>query len=239
VGYPVGDIRDQLAHLGRSAVAAGLVVGSGGNLSARASGADDIWVTGAGTWLDRLHPSAFRRVRISDGAVLDATDKNGVGEAGTGDGADRAAPSPSSEPSSELGLHLATYRARPDVNVVVHLHPQSVLLLDALDEPVRLITTDHLAYVREVVRAPFAVPGTERVGTLAAAAVSAGANCLVLANHGVSILAGSVELAHKRAFCLEEAARLTYSALVLGRVADLRPCPPDFDPALGKYSLEP
>ncbi|WP_239159968.1 class II aldolase/adducin family protein [Virgisporangium ochraceum] len=227
-----------MAHLGRSAVAAGLVVGSGGNLSARASGADDIWVTGAGTWLDRLHPSAFRRVRISDGAVLDAAESSadsGVDGTETGDGADRAAPSP----SSELGLHLATYRARPDVNVVVHLHPQSVLLLDALDEPIRLITTDHLAYVREVVRAPFAVPGTERVGTLAAAAVSGGANCLVLANHGVSILAGSVELAHKRAFCLEEAARLTYSALVLGRVADLRPCPPDFDPALGKYSLEP
>jgi L-fuculose-phosphate aldolase len=73
----------------------------------------------------------------------------------------------------------------------------------------------------------------------AAAAVRGGANCLVLANHGVSILAGTVELAHKRAFCLEEAARLTYSALVLGRVAELRPCPPDFDPALGKYSLEP
>ena len=234
MGYPVGDIRDQLAFLGRSAVAAGLVVGSGGNLSARAPGADDIWVTGTGTWLDRLHPSAFSRVRISDGAVLDATGGGGDGSV-TGDGADHAAPSP----SSELGLHLATYRARPDVNVVVHLHPQSVLLLDALDEPVRLITTDHLAYVREVVRAPFAVPGTERVGTLAAAAVRGGANCLVLANHGVSILAGSVELAHKRAFCLEEAARLTYSALVLGRAAELRPCPPDFDPALGKYSLEP
>ncbi len=227
MGYPVGDLRDQLAFLGRSAVAAGLVVGSGGNLSARVTGADEIWVTGAGTWLDRLHPSAFARVRISDGAVLDKWDGTA-----NGDGAVRAAPSP----SSEIGLHLATYRARPDVNVVVHLHPQTVLLLDALDEPVRLVTTDHLAYVRQVVRTPFAVPGTERVGALAADAVREGANCVVLANHGISVLAGSVELAHKRAFYLEEAARLTYSALVLGRVEELRP--PDFDPARGKYSLE-
>lgn len=219
-----------MAFLGRSAVAAGLVVGSGGNLSARAPGADDIWVTGTGTWLDALHPSAFARVRLSDGSVLRASEG-----AVTGDGADRAAPSP----SSELALHLAAYRARPDVNVVVHLHPQSVLLLDALGEPVRLVTTDHVAYVREVVRTPFAVPGSERVATLAAEAVRGGANCVVLANHGVSILAGSVELAHKRAFYLEEAARLTYSALALGRVAELRPCPPEFDPALGKYSLEP
>jgi L-fuculose-phosphate aldolase len=229
MGYPVGDHRDQLAFLGRSAVAAGLVVGSGGNLSARAFGADEIWVTGSGTWLDALHPSAFARVRISDGAVLDSCDGTV-----TGDGADHAAPSP----SSELALHLATYRARPDVNVVVHLHPQSVLLLDALGEQVRLVTTDHVAYVNKVVRTPFAVPGTERVGTLAADAVRDGANCVVLANHGVSVLAGSVELAHKRAFYLEEAARLTCSALALGRVAELRPCPPEFDPALGKYSLD-
>lgn len=226
MGYPVGDLRDQLAFLGRSAVAAGLVVGSGGNLSARASGADECWVTGSGTWLDGLYPSAFVRVRISDGAVVDGMV--------TGDGADHAAPSP----SSELALHLAAYRARPDVNVVVHLHPQSVLLLDALDEPVRLVTTDHVAYVREVVRTPFAVPGSERVATVAADAVRDGANCVVLANHGVSVLAGSVELAHKRAFYLEEAARLTYSALALGRVAQLRPCPPEFDPALAKYSLD-
>jgi L-fuculose-phosphate aldolase len=87
-----------------------------------------------------------------------------------------------------------------------------------------------------VVRTPFAVPGTERVGALAADAVREGANCVVLANHGISVLAGSVELAHKRAFYLEEAARLTYSALVLGRLEELRP--PDFDPARGKYSLE-
>ena len=113
-----------------------------------------------------------------------------------------------------------------------------MLLLDALGEQVRLVTTDHVAYVNEVVRTPFAVPGTERVGTLAADAVRDGANCVVLANHGVSVVAGSVELAHKRAFYLEEAARLTCSALALGRVAELRPCPPEFDPALGKYSLD-
>ena len=68
-----------------------------------------------------------------------------------------AASAPS--PSSEVALHLATYRARPDAAVVVHLHPQSVLLLDALDEPVRLVTTDHVSYLRLIERTPFALPG--------------------------------------------------------------------------------
>jgi len=211
VAYPSGDPREQLALLGRSALAAGLLVGSGGNLSARAEDADDCWVTASGTWLDRLHPSSFARVRISDGGVV------------AGDGAG-SAPSP----SSEVALHLATYRARPDVNVVVHLHPQSVLLLDALDEPIRLVTTDHVAYLRRIERTPFALPGSNELATVAAAAAADGANCVLLANHGCSVLAGSVELAHKRVLYLEEAARLTYAALALGRADKLRPVPAEF-----------
>ncbi|WP_433081754.1 class II aldolase/adducin family protein [Dactylosporangium sp. CA-052675] len=195
--YPAGDLRDQLAHLGRAVVGAGLVVGSGGNLSARAPGADECWATAAGTWLDRLDRGSFVRIRISDGATLD---NSGVA------------------PSSELGLHLATYRVRPDVNAVVHLHPQSVLLLDAIGEPIRLVTTDHAFYLRRVATTPFVPPGRPEVGKLAAEACADGTNCVVLSRHGCSVIADSVELAHKRALYLEEAARLTYSALTL-RVA--------------------
>jgi ribulose-5-phosphate 4-epimerase/fuculose-1-phosphate aldolase len=204
--YQTGDLRDQLAHAGRAVVQAGLVVGSGGNLSARAQGADECWVTAAGTWLDRLDRGSFVRIRISDGAALDRDAK--------------------AAPSSEYGLHLATYRARPDVNAVVHLHPQTVLLLDALGEHIRLVSTDHAFYLRRVVTTPFVPPGRPEVGTLAAEACADGTNCVVLSRHGCSVLADSVELAHKRAFYLEEAALLTYRALVLGRTPE--PLPTDW-----------
>lgn len=204
--YQTGDLRDQLAHAGRAVVQAGLVVGSGGNLSARAQGADECWVTAAGTWLDRLDRGSFVRIRISDGAALDRDAK--------------------AAPSSEVGLHLATYQARPDVNAVVHLHPQTVLLLDALGEHIRLVSTDHAFYLRRVVTTPFVPPGRPEVGTLAAEACADGTNCVVLSRHGCSVLADSVELAHKRAFYLEEAALLTYRALVLGRTPE--PLPTDW-----------
>jgi L-fuculose-phosphate aldolase len=42
------------------------------------------------------------------------------------------------------------------------------------------------------------------------------------------VLASSVELAHKRAVNLEEAARLTYRALAVGRLDELTPLPADF-----------
>jgi len=212
-------------EVGRSVVATGLVVGSGGNMSARTPEGDECWVTGSGVWLDRLDPAAFARMRILDGAAT-------LPAAPSRDSPAGLVPTslgPSSlVPSSELGLHLAVYRARPDVTAVIHLHPQTVLLLDALDQAVRLVTTDHVYYLRRVGRIPFAPPGSAAVGELTAAAVRDGTDVVVLANHGCAVVADSVELAHKRALYLEEAARLTYAALALGRADALRLCPAEW-----------
>jgi ribulose-5-phosphate 4-epimerase/fuculose-1-phosphate aldolase len=219
VNYVPGDLRDQLAHVGYDVVQAGLVCGSGGNLSARIPDEDAIWVTAAGSWLDRLSRTAFTAVRITDGAPTTV-----------GNPANRptATLPPALEPTSELALHLALYRARPDVNAVVHLHPQTALLLDALGEHIRIVTTDHAFYLRRVSTVPFRLPGSVEVAALTAAMAADGTDCLVLSHHGCVVLGDSVELAHKRARNLEEAAQLTYRAVAAGRLENLRDCPEEF-----------
>ena len=213
MNYVAGDLRDQLAHVGYDGVQAGLVCGSGGNLSARLPNDDDVcWVTASGAWLDRLSRPTFVPVRISDGSPVPLG----------------PLPVTPSAPTSELSLHLALYRTRPDVNAVVHLHPQTVLLLDALHERVRLTTTDHAFYLRRVTTVPFRLPGTVEVAAQTAAMAADGTNCLVLSRHGCVVVADSVELAHKRARNLEEAAALTYRALVAGRLETLQECPDEF-----------
>lgn len=195
-----------MCTVGRSVVAAGLVVGSGGNLSGRLPGAQTCWVTRAGTWLDRLTPADFVEAAIaSDGSVA------------VSDGA-----------STEVRLHLATYRVRSDVNAIVHLHPQTAVLLDALDEPIRFVTSDHAYYLRRVVRVPFLAPNTVELAQAAARAAADGTNCVVLAHHGCSVLGPDVAMAHRRASNLEEAARLTYQALLLGR--PIPECPWELPP---------
>jgi ribulose-5-phosphate 4-epimerase/fuculose-1-phosphate aldolase len=179
-------------------------VGSGGNLSAREPGADTCWVTGAGTWLERLGRDDFTLVRIADGAVV---------------GGHPA-------PSSEWRLHTATYRVRADVNAIVHLHPQASVLLTALGHDIALVTTDHAFYLREVAVVPFSPPGGGELADAAAAAVAGGTDAVVLAHHGCSVLADTVELAHKRTFNLEEAARLTRDALLLAGGRPPPACPP-------------
>lgn len=183
------------------------MVGSGGNLSARRPGAGVCWVTASGAWLDRLGRADFVRVPIADTAA--------------------SFPARGVRPSSEVELHRYLYRARPDVNAIAHLHPQSVILLDALGERIRLVSTDHAYYLRKVVRVGFHLPGTRALAAAVARAAADGADCLVLAHHGCVVLADTVELAHKRARYLEEAARLTWRALALGR-PDVPGCPPEF-----------
>jgi ribulose-5-phosphate 4-epimerase/fuculose-1-phosphate aldolase len=193
VSYPGGDLRDQLTHVGVEAVRAGLVVGSGGNLSARQPGSDQCWITAADTWLDRLRLAEFSLISIPDGGLRGGHPN----------------------PSSEWRLHTETYARRPDVNAIVHLHPQTSVLLTALGHDIALTTTDHAYYLRQVATVPFDQPGSVELAVAAAEAVSGDVNTLVLEHHGCSVLADSVELAHKRAVNLEEAARATYAALLL------------------------
>jgi ribulose-5-phosphate 4-epimerase/fuculose-1-phosphate aldolase len=203
------DPRELLARLGLDAVRAGLAVASGGNLSARIGNLDEAWVTAAGSWLDRLDEREFVRVRLSDGVVLEGA--------------------PGARPSTEVALHLSTYRVRPDINAIIHLHPQVAVLLDAMDEDIRMITTDHLVYVGRVARTPFYAPGTAELAEAAAAAAADGTNCVLLAHHGCSVLGEDPLMAYRRAVNLEEAARLTYRALVLtgGRPGrSIEECPP-------------
>lgn len=187
-----GDLAAQLAEVGRMSVESGLVVASGGNLSARLPGSDEFVVTAAGTWLDRLTPADFT-VMALDGAVRD--------------GAER--------PSSEWKLHQRTFQTRPDVNAVVHLHPQYAVLVDALGHPIRLLTLDHAYYVRSVGTVPYFPNGSEELADHAAQQARQH-DCIVLSHHGCSALGPDLGMALRRAMNLEEAATATYRCLLLG-----------------------
>ncbi len=197
------DLVDQIADAGRDAVGRGLVLASGGNLSARCPDADAFLVTGAGTRLDRLTSEDFSIVGL-DGTVRGGNPR----------------------PSSEWKLHQRTYEVRPDVNAVVHVHPQTAIILDALGYEVRLITLDHADYLRKVARVPYAPNGSDELADTSAEA-SRDCNAVILAYHGCSTLGDSVEMAYRRALNLEEAAEATFRCLQLGNT-DLTFPPEDF-----------
>jgi ribulose-5-phosphate 4-epimerase/fuculose-1-phosphate aldolase len=185
------DLMDQLIDAGSTAVHSGLVIASGGNLSVRLPD-NRIAVTARGTWLDRLDRDSFSILDL-DGNVVDGNP----------------------HPSSEWKLHQRTYRVRPDVQSVIHLHPQTAVLLDALGEQIRLLTLDHAHWVRSIGRVPYYPNGSDELADTSAEQ-SRTHNCVIQANHGCSCVGGDVAMALRRAMSLEQAAALTYQALVLG-----------------------
>ena len=182
----------ELVEVGRDAARRGLVLASAGNLSARLAGGDRFVVTAAGTWFDRLAPDDF--------SVLDM---EGVVVGGRPD------------PSSEWRLHARTYLARPDVNAVIHLHPQAAVILDACGHEVRLITLDHAYYLGRVVRVPFAHNGSDELADTAAAAAR-DCDAIIMGNHGTSTLGPTIAMAYRRALQLEDAAESTFRCLSIG-----------------------
>ncbi|GCD92869.1 class II aldolase/adducin family protein [Embleya hyalina] len=183
-----------LVDAGRQCVDSGLVLASGGNLSARLPGTDTFAVTAAGSRLDRLTERDFAIVRL-DGEPRAGTD--------------------AATPSSEWRLHRHTYLARPDVEAVVHVHPEYAVLVDAMGERIRQLTLDHVAYAPVITRVPFHPNGSLELAE-ATAAATRHSDCVVLAHHGCSTVGTSPQDALRKAQNLESAARYTYRLLTLG-----------------------
>jgi L-fuculose-phosphate aldolase len=182
----------ELVHVGRSAVELGLTLASSGNLSARLPAEDRFIITTSGTWLDRLDANDFVEMTLqSDAADIKP------------------------QPSSEWKLHQRTYIERPDVNAVIHLHPQYTIILDALDIPIRLISMDHALYVRSIGRVDYLPSGSDELAD-SAGAVCRDHNCVILAFHGCSAVGDTIEMAYRRALNLEQAAQATYRTYLLG-----------------------
>lgn len=181
----------ELSRAGVASVQAGLAIASGGNFSARLHETGDVLITATGAFLDRLTRESFSLLSAG-GDVLT-----------------------SSRPSSEWRLHHEVFRERPDARVIMHLHPEVCVALDMLDVPIRQMTLDHVAYIPTIARIPFFPNGSQQLASEAGRAMR-DADCLVLGNHGCSVLGATVDDAFRRANNLEQAARMTYRFLSLG-----------------------
>ncbi|MST71972.1 class II aldolase/adducin family protein [Olsenella porci] len=96
------DVRDDICKVGRLLYDRGYVASNDGNVSVRV-GANEVVVTPSGVSKGRMTPDMLVRCDL-DGNVL-PDDESGR------------------FPSSEVKMHLAVYRERPDVRAVVHAHP--------------------------------------------------------------------------------------------------------------------
>lgn len=120
------------------------------------------------------------------------------------------------KPTVEAGMHLGIYRARPDVNAVIHTHPVESSVFGVLHRPIPPII-DEAAQVLggEVKVTKYALPGTAELAANVVTALGSGAACLI-ANHGAVCVGKDIGTAFRACEVLEMTARIYRMALTIG-----------------------
>jgi L-fuculose-phosphate aldolase len=121
-------------------------------------------------------------------------------------------------PSSELPLHQAVYRARPDVHGIVHAHPVALVAFSLVHEvpDARLF---HQAWQVCGVGgfARYGLPGSAALGDVVAGTFVEGYDCVILENHGVVTAGGDLQEAFRRFETFEFTGKTIIKARLLGR----------------------
>jgi L-fuculose-phosphate aldolase len=118
---------------------------------------------------------------------------------------------------SELKLHLAAYRARPDIGCVVHAHPPTAtgFAVAGLGLGPAFMAEPVVSIGRDVPLVPFGLPGDPQLEADLCGAL-AGADCVLLANHGVLTVGPDLETCLLRMELVEHVAKIALVARQLG-----------------------
>jgi L-fuculose-phosphate aldolase len=128
------------------------------------------------------------------------------------------------KPFSELELHVAAYRARPDIDCVVHAHPPHCTAFGLVGRALEPIALPEMVVSLgdSVPTLPRAMPRSE-AGRAAVATAASRVDAMLLAGNGALTLGKDLEQALLRMELLEHYAKILHIASALGSVAPLAP----------------
>lgn len=127
-------------------------------------------------------------------------------------------------PSSEWRMHAAVYRAKEDVNAVVHTHSPFATAFAINNMEIPAVLYEMLYFLGGNVRvAEGAIPGTDAVGENCVKVMDNRNGCL-MGNHGVLAVGPDLPSAYTRAVYIEDAAKAYSLALGHGPVKVLESC---------------
>jgi L-ribulose-5-phosphate 4-epimerase len=193
-------LKDEVCEQNHELPRWGLVVGSGGNVSARDPASGLVVIKPSGVRFARLTPATMVVVD-QDGNIVEGDMK----------------------PSVDTGLHLFIYRHRPDVFGIAHTHSPYATSFAARGERIPAVLTPITHMLgRDVPCSRYATPGEVDTGQAVLEAAQGGSAALVKA-HGLFTMGRSAAEATAIAMYVEEAAKTTHLAMLRGPVEELPP----------------
>ncbi len=121
------------------------------------------------------------------------------------------------KPSSDTASHLYIYRARPDVNGIVHTHSRYATAFAAIGKPIPVyLTAQGDEFGGPIPCGGFALIGGEEIGKVVVESIGA-SPAVLLKNHGVFTIGKNVEGALKAAVMVEDVAATIWLSLQIGQ----------------------
>lgn len=190
-------VADEVVESALAMEAAGLVVGTSGNVSGRRPD---------GTICLTPSSTPYRDITAEGLAVLalDGTQVEGSGK-----------------PSTEKAMHLACYRNFPEVGGVVHCHAVHASMFALTGRSIPAVMEEAIVYMGgEVVVADYRRTGSAELADEAVRHL-VDRSAVLMANHGVLCIGKSPRDALHTALVVENTARIVWGAAVLGAVVPL------------------
>ena len=187
--------KEIVVDAGATMLAEGLTVGTWGNISIRDVETGLVYISPSG--MD------YREIKTSDIVVLDL-------ELNIVDG--------KRVPSIEKETHIAVYRAREDVNAVIHTHPlySTVLGVNGMELPA--VSEDFAQIVGDkIICSKYALPGTKELGENVAIGLGEERNAVLLPNHGTLCVGEDMKSTLTICHVVEKAAQIYILALSIGK----------------------
>lgn len=174
------------------AVDQGLINGTSGNIALRDDEEDVVAITPSGI--------SYKGMKAEDIAIVDLDGKWLDGPY---------------KPSSEVPMHTAVMRARPDVKATVHTHGMFATIMAMGDQELKPITPPQCEFV-PVRKVPFTMPGSDEVADKVVEALGEDGNSVLIKNHGMFCCGKNMKAAMAATVYTEEMATTTYYAKTLG-----------------------
>jgi L-fuculose-phosphate aldolase len=188
-------VRDEIIRYFKKCYELGFVNMFEGNVSARVG--DKVLITPSQQNKETITPDMLSELSL-DGEILR---EGGV------------------RPSSEYRMHLALYRLRPDIRAIVHVHSPFATAWAMNSRPIRGDLAEvYMFFGGEIPVCSYGTPGTDSVfSDFGRFFVNENKDTVLLANHGLTAGAQTVEQAFAKAEAAEKLAKILSIAQLTGK----------------------
>jgi L-fuculose-phosphate aldolase len=188
----IGNISARMVKASKELYEHGLVRGTSGNISARIPGTDAFLIKPSGVYMGLLKPEELVLVDFEGNKIRG---KRNV--------------------SAETPMHVAIYRARKDVQAVVHTHPPTATAFGIAGIEIFPLQIEMFMLLpRGVPIVPFESPGSKALAETVQKKI-ADYDAVILENHGIVTVGSTIEEACNLNEMVEEAAKIQFATVML------------------------